>query len=52
MTNAEKSELISMIKQGYDIEEIMEVVSCCRSTIKRYIKAFSKRRVKPKKERQ
>jgi IS30 family transposase len=42
MTNQEKRELRQLCKQGYSFKEIRGMVDCCDSTIKSYMKIFSK----------
>lgn len=42
MTNAEKSELRRLCKQGLSFSEILEIVDCSDQTIKLYMKVFSK----------
>lgn len=44
MTNADKAELIHLVKQGYSFHEIRIIVSCSDTTIRQYLKIFKKRK--------
>jgi len=41
MTNEDKRELRQLCKDGDSFKEIREVVACCDSTIRSYMKIFS-----------
>jgi hypothetical protein len=45
MTNADKSELRWMIKNGYSFEQIRDAVICSESTIRRYIRALKSKKL-------
>jgi len=45
MTNADKRELRQLCKWGDSFKEIREVVNCCDSTIREYMKLFSPKKV-------
>jgi len=42
MTNMDKRELKELVKEGLSFKEIREIVDCCDSTIRQYIKVFGK----------
>lgn len=42
MTNAEKGALIAHVRRGKTFQDIRDLVDCSDSTIKRYMKIFSK----------
>jgi len=44
MTNKEKRILTQLCKEGYTFKEIRDMVDCCDTTIRMYLKVFSKKK--------
>lgn len=50
MTNIQKRELTQFAKEGLSFKEIKDLVDCCDSTIRMYIKVFNKKKTEERDE--